>query len=528
MSRSGRAAALAALATAALVTASGDALAAVQRFAVVIGSNQGRADDGRLSHAETDAGRMAQVLRDLGGFAPEDIVVLAGEGATEVRRALIHLNARIRQQTSETDTMLFVYYSGHADASALHLGGTSLPMRELDALVRGSPARLRVLVVDSCRSGALTRRKGGRIAPAIHVAVDERLPGEGMVVLSASAANEDAQESDEIGGSFFTHFLISGLVGAADQDADGAVTVQEAYRHAYAETLRATSETLLLQHPSYRYDVRGRGDFVLTRPGSSLGAGRALVRVPRGRDYLLFARGGALRVVEISRHAASRTLNLRAGTYFVRARARSYLLEGTIDAAAGRVMVLHDSLLRRVEYARLVRKGGHELRRANSLSVGMRGASPLVEGGSPCLGAYAGYAADFPRFRVGARLGACRAGHDNDALEADDDVVALELTAGHAWDVGPLTVDLGASAGGGVQRQSFERLGADEPDARTSAVGLVGAHVGVEIGVPSGFFCRLEGAGQTRAIREEIPAGSDPEMGWRTGLRLDLGVGRYF
>jgi len=513
---------------AALAIAPGRAFAGVERYAVVVGNNQGRPGDGRLSHAETDATRMAQVLRDLGGFTAEEILVLNGEGAAEVRRALIQLNARIRQRTSEADTMLFVYYSGHADASALHLGGTSMSTRELDALVRGSPARLRVLVVDSCRSGALTRGKGGQVAPAIRVVVDERLPGEGMVVLSASAANEDAQESDEVSGSFFTHFLISGLVGAADADGDGAVTVQEAYRHAYAETLRATSETLLLQHPSYRYDVRGRGDFVLTRPGTSLGAGRALVQVPPGRDYLLFAREGAQPVVEISRHAASRTLNLRAGTYFVRARDRSYLLEGSVEAAAGHLLILRDGLLRRVEYARLVRKGGHELRRAHSLGVGMRGASPLVDGGSPCLGGYAGYAADFPRFRLGARLGACRAGHDNDALRADDDEIALELAAGHAWDVGALTIDLGASAGGGVLRQSFERAGAARLDPRTSAVGLVGAHVGLELGLTAGFFGRLEAASQTRAFRQEMPAGSEPEMAWRTGLRLDLGVGRYF
>ena len=63
--------------------------------------------------------------------------------------------------------------------------------------------------------------------------------------LAATAASEDAQESDELRGSFFTHYLVSGLLGAADEDGDGAVTLAEAYDHAYAATLRATSRTPL-------------------------------------------------------------------------------------------------------------------------------------------------------------------------------------------------------------------------------------------------------------------------------------------
>src|SRR5690606_8366544 len=145
---------------------SAPARADVQRFAVIIGNNQGQGSDVPLRYAESDAGKVAKVLRDLGGFRPVDIVLLRGENANEVRSSLISVNDRIRaaQALPNTETLLFVYYSGHADAKALRLGASRLEFRQLAQLVRGSPAKFRLLVVDACRSGALTRVKGGTIA----------------------------------------------------------------------------------------------------------------------------------------------------------------------------------------------------------------------------------------------------------------------------------------------------------------------------------------------------------------------------
>ena len=65
----------------------------------------------------------------------------------------------------------------------------------------------------------------------------------GQVLITASSASEDAQESDAIQGSFFTHFLTSGLRGAADRDNDGKVTLGEAYEFAYAHTVSNTVGT---------------------------------------------------------------------------------------------------------------------------------------------------------------------------------------------------------------------------------------------------------------------------------------------
>jgi uncharacterized caspase-like protein len=59
----------------------------------------------------------------------------------------------------------------------------------------------------------------------------------GYAFLTSSSPDEVAQESDHIGASFFTHYLVSGLRGAADVTGEGKVTLNEAYQFAFNETL---------------------------------------------------------------------------------------------------------------------------------------------------------------------------------------------------------------------------------------------------------------------------------------------------
>lgn len=171
----------------------------------------------------------------------------------------------------------------------LRLGDTELELRELAQLVRGSAAKFRLLVVDACRAGELTRTKGGRVVAPFEIAQAE-LGGEGMALLTAAAATEDAQESDEIRGSFFTHAFVSGLLGAADRNGDGTVVLEETYQHAYNATIASTSRTFAgTQHPTFQYEVKGQGgrDFVvLPRRRGRLPSGLRLVGARRSSRIL--------------------------------------------------------------------------------------------------------------------------------------------------------------------------------------------------------------------------------------------------
>ena len=59
-------------------------------------------------------------------------------------------------------TTLVVFYSGHADAASLHLGGTELPLDELRQLATSAPASVKLLIIDACRTpiGRAHKEKG--------------------------------------------------------------------------------------------------------------------------------------------------------------------------------------------------------------------------------------------------------------------------------------------------------------------------------------------------------------------------------
>jgi hypothetical protein len=496
------------------------ASAEVVRYALVFGNNLGRADEETLRYAEEDARRIHETLAELGGFLPENTLLLRGADAERVRAALIRMNERIR--TGGASAMLVVFYSGHADATALHLGDTALPLDQLEQLVRGSPAALRLLVVDACRSGALTRVKGGTPVPVPELELDQRLPSDGVAFWSSSSANEDAQESDDIRGSFFTHYLVSGLLGAADEDRDGRVTLGEAYRYAYETTLRATSKTLAgTQHPTFHHEIHGMVDVTLT---SIVVGGRSLMTFPRGRDYLVMADGPDGPVVaEVGARDVERRVSLRPGRYFVRGRARDHLLEGTIAVRAGQPGVLDDGGLERVEYARLVRKGGARAS-AESIEAGYTVRSPLWSGASPCQGVVVGWGIDLPVLSVSVRGRACRGGFSNAYLEATNDEFGAEVRVVHAWDAHPFTVAGGALAGATLVSQRFDAPGM--APTRVSPLAEIGLASVLTLDVADGVYFAAEVDGLTTFFVQENVGETAGKSAF--SLRGNLVVGKRF
>jgi len=55
------------------------AAAQVDRFAVVVGNDQGQPPDAALAYAEADASRVAAMLQEVGGVRPENSSFSAGK-----------------------------------------------------------------------------------------------------------------------------------------------------------------------------------------------------------------------------------------------------------------------------------------------------------------------------------------------------------------------------------------------------------------------------------------------------------------
>jgi hypothetical protein len=504
--------------------------ARVERYAVIVGMNHGESHEATLRYAQSDAQRMYDVLRELGGFEPVNMVLLSEGSADDVRSTLITVNDRVRAAVAQpnTEAMLFVYYSGHADAESLHMGDTRLGIRELSQLVRGSAANFRMLVLDACQSGAATRRKGGHSTQPFAIASDPGLPGEGLALLTASAANEDAQESDELRASFFTHALVSGLLGAADQDRDGNVLLEEAYRYAYDGTLRATSRSASgMQHPSFFYDLRGQGRFVLTRPGLS-DPRRGRLEVPRGASYLLFRDSASGQVVgEVAATDTARTLSLASGRYFLRGRSAEYLLEGSVEVASGADSKVGPDQLTRIEYAQLVRKGFASTTQAQAIEVGGLVRATLPNADTPCSGALVGYRMDLPLLALSARAMGCTSRLRNDFIHGHSDEYTLILRASHAIDLSRrFSLDLGAGAGVVYFVQRLETRG--RAPTRRTAAGQFEAFVAMSVELARGYYSTLDMAAQTYVMRMlDARQHTDSLRGAFSGRGV-LGVGKRF
>jgi len=497
------------LALIALALLAQQAHADVQRFAIVVGNNEGDGSDAALRYAESDAMRVYEVLRDLGSFVPANMLLLKGEDARTLEDTIIAVNERVRLALSQpgSQVMLLVYYSGHADADALHLGRTRLPTRRLSQLINGSAATFRLMVLDACRSGTLTRSKGGHIVEPSPLLTEDALPGSGLAVLAASAAHEDAQESEDFRGSFFTHAFVSGLMGAADQDGDGAVSLSEVYQYAYGATLRSTSGTLSgTQHPTFRFDFEGQGAVVLTRP-ESFASSRVVLHFPNGIDFLVLREGADGPVVgEVGPYDRRRSLSLRPGRYFVRGRGTDVIFEGRFELRAGTTLQVDPSRMDRVEYARLVRKGAERDGLVHTLAIGPWLRTALSNADSACIGGFVGYAAELEHFGVRARAGACTSQFSNQRVEATVNEYDFELRLARTWDIAPLALDAGLGGGAALFTQRFETRGSAAPRTSLSPYILLG--VGASLAFGAGYALGVDVSGETHLLRMEPDQGS--------------------
>jgi hypothetical protein len=242
---------------------------AVRRVVLVAAANRGGEDRPLLKYAITDAERFSQVMQALGGADPEDVLLLKQPRVGELDAALAALAPRVlaarrsARAGAIVRTEVFFYYSGHADEKGLLLGNDRLSYGTLRERLDSVPADVRIGVLDACASGAVTRPKGGKVRSPF--TVDQSSDMRGQAFLTSSSADESAQESDRLGASFFTHYLISGMRGAADVSGDGRVTLNEAYQFAFNETLSRTVGTRGgAQHPVYDITMSGTGDVIVT------------------------------------------------------------------------------------------------------------------------------------------------------------------------------------------------------------------------------------------------------------------------
>lgn len=299
------------------------------RHALIVGANLGGGTLDPLRYAERDAEAFATVLAELGGFAEERVTILYQPTVAQLRKALA-THAALAE--TATDDLFVFYYSGHADGHGLRLDTETYWFDSLKHDIRMIDSTARVGVLDACRSGAITRLKGARVAPSLFAGQDQ-LAARGEVWMTAASADELAQESESLRGGFFTHYLLSGLRGAA-AGADGLVELQELYAYTRDRVIVRSAEAGGVQRPHFDFNLVGERGIALTdvrRADAALVLGQdrpGHVSVLRVADRVQLAE------LDVSPDRA-RTVALPPGRYLVRLRDAGGLHEAYVSLNRG-------------------------------------------------------------------------------------------------------------------------------------------------------------------------------------------------
>jgi WD40 repeat protein len=224
----------------------------------------------RLRAPAQDAADVIDVLADprIGGYP---VTAVVNRPEHEIRRKIGKFLA-----ARAVDDLVLLYLSCHGlrdardrlyfaatDTEKASPSSTAVDSTWLLEQLEECRARAQILVLDCCYSGAIGPVKGSD-----DLDLERRLhrPGRGLTVLTASRAQEYSYEGVPVhpGGptrSVFTAALVEGLrTGDADRDADGYVSVDEAYDYAVEQVARQGGT----QTPQ-RWVHRGEGAVLLAR-----------------------------------------------------------------------------------------------------------------------------------------------------------------------------------------------------------------------------------------------------------------------
>jgi hypothetical protein len=249
-----------------------------KRWAVVIGVGEYESDDiPDLDFAPNDARAVRDFLLSDAAGPFDEVLFLENERATgaAMREALF-----VFLQQADWDDLVVIYYAGHGapdpgrpdnlyllptDTELDRLAATGFPMWDVKTALRRQIAAERVLVIaDACHSAGTADGEtvGGGDSNQIAGGFQELFTPSRRLMLTAADTNEFSLEDERWGGhGVFTHFLLDGLRGAGDLDANGIVTVTELFDHVSNQVRGATSGR---QNPQ----LSGLGDIPLAVVGA--------------------------------------------------------------------------------------------------------------------------------------------------------------------------------------------------------------------------------------------------------------------
>jgi predicted nucleic acid-binding Zn-ribbon protein len=244
-------------------------------WAAVIGINQYQKTRS-LKYAVNDANAFKDYLKTNLQLPSHQIFSLTNQEATK-NNLLSMLGTKLRRKVATEDTVI-IFFAGHGaveadpinpdgdgfekyllpfDANLDDLYSTAISMGEVTRIFHRIQSDRLIFIADTCYSGAA----GGRtqLAAKTRAALSDHFfdrisKGRGRVIISSCSPNEVSKEDDRYKHGLFTYYLLKGLKGEADADADGLINMDELFSYLSKKVPEASGQD---QHPVRKGETEG-------------------------------------------------------------------------------------------------------------------------------------------------------------------------------------------------------------------------------------------------------------------------------
>lgn len=234
-----------------------------------------------LSGAVRDARGLHALFSDSLG---DGSTLLSDEAVTgsAIRGAFANLAAK-----STGDDVVVIGYAGHGsedhhlvtyDADIARIPETCISLDEVGELISAIPGATLLCLLDCCFSGGLGARvlatglRPRRSDQHNITASLERFTGEGRVVFTASADDEEAHESARHGQGLFTYRLLEALQGASEVRDGTMLSLYRVVEHVTRMVQGDAAQMGRKQTPTLRGKVDGVPLWPILKPGSRYAA----------------------------------------------------------------------------------------------------------------------------------------------------------------------------------------------------------------------------------------------------------------
>jgi hypothetical protein len=196
-----------------------------------------------LKYSDDDAYRLYAFLKSPEGGALRDdqISILIDEDATR-DKILGAINEAI--SNADENDIIMLYLSGHgieSDFAPIDYDGYNnlISYEEIAVMLNKSEAMHKVVFSDACYAGGELTKKSANVDSKVQMS-DLSDTGDGVAFMLSSKDSEISLEDRGLRQGVFSHFLMRGMKGEADEDRDGMVTLRELFHYVYTEVRRYT------------------------------------------------------------------------------------------------------------------------------------------------------------------------------------------------------------------------------------------------------------------------------------------------